>query len=73
MARNIFRWEIFLQTKFRLLVTKYFITESQFSCSEFTILGECGVSSEMDNVQDRDSQSYKLEITNKSRVLGAAS
>ena len=33
MTRNIFRWEIFLQTKFRLLVTKYFITESQFSCS----------------------------------------
>ena len=34
VTRNIFRWEIFLQTKFRLLVTKYFITESQFSCSD---------------------------------------
>ena len=34
MARNIFHQEIFLQTKFRLLVTKYFITESQFSCSD---------------------------------------
>ena len=34
VTRNIFRWEIFLQTKFRLLVTKYFITESQFSCFE---------------------------------------
>ena len=28
VTRNIFRWEIFLQTKYRLSVTKYFITES---------------------------------------------
>ena len=34
MTRNIFHWEIFLQTKFKLLVTNYFITESQFCCSE---------------------------------------
>ena len=28
VTRNIFRWEIFLQTKYRLSVIKYFITES---------------------------------------------
>ena len=43
MTQNIFRWEIFLQTKFRLLVTKYFITESQFFCSVFCF-GDIGFS-----------------------------
>ena len=31
--QNNFRKEMFLQTKFKLLMTTYFITKMQFSCS----------------------------------------